>query len=131
MPCHAVPCRPQVQLLKDQLAAETAARIEAQARVRQLLLTNRDLLQHVSLLVRQLTALEARDQHRQPGERGGTGVSRGLGGSGADPLQRLCTPRGAGELLGCSQHRTPRFWGGFRASLCPSLSWGAAGMLPV
>ncbi|NXF30492.1 CAPON protein, partial [Nyctibius bracteatus] len=50
----------QVQLLKDQLAAETAARIEAQARVRQLLLTNRDLLQHVSLLVRQLTALEAR-----------------------------------------------------------------------
>ncbi|NXD39803.1 CAPON protein, partial [Copsychus sechellarum] len=50
----------QVHLLKDQLAAETAARIEAQARVRQLLLTNRDLLQHVSLLVRQLTVLEAR-----------------------------------------------------------------------
>ncbi|XP_065551321.1 carboxyl-terminal PDZ ligand of neuronal nitric oxide synthase protein-like isoform X1 [Lathamus discolor] len=59
----------QVQLLKDQLAAETAARIEAQARVRQLLLTNRDLLQHVSLLVRQLTALEARDEHRQPVDR--------------------------------------------------------------
>ncbi|XP_068270163.1 carboxyl-terminal PDZ ligand of neuronal nitric oxide synthase protein-like [Nyctibius grandis] len=59
----------QVQLLKDQLAAETAARIEAQARVRQLLLTNRDLLQHVSLLVRQLTALEAREQHRQPVDR--------------------------------------------------------------
>ncbi|NWU61991.1 CAPON protein, partial [Pterocles burchelli] len=50
----------QVHLLKDQLAAETAARIEAQARVRQLLLTNRDLLRHVSLLVRQLSALEAR-----------------------------------------------------------------------
>ncbi|XP_053940457.1 carboxyl-terminal PDZ ligand of neuronal nitric oxide synthase protein isoform X2 [Cuculus canorus] len=59
----------QVQLLKDQLAAETAARIEAQARVRQLLLTNRDLLQHVSLLVRQLSALEAREQHRQPVDR--------------------------------------------------------------
>ncbi|XP_027597071.1 carboxyl-terminal PDZ ligand of neuronal nitric oxide synthase protein-like isoform X1 [Pipra filicauda] len=63
----------QVQLLKDQLAAETAARIEAQARVRQLLLTNRDLLQHVSLLVRQLTVLEAReeqrDEHRQPVDR--------------------------------------------------------------
>ncbi|XP_063265634.1 uncharacterized protein LOC134556997 isoform X2 [Prinia subflava] len=55
----------QVQLLKDQLAAETAARIEAQARVRQLLLTNRDLLQHVSLLVRQLTVLEAREEHRE------------------------------------------------------------------
>ncbi|KAM6110209.1 carboxyl-terminal PDZ ligand of neuronal nitric oxide synthase protein-like [Pterocles gutturalis] len=59
----------QVQLLKDQLAAETAARIEAQARVRQLLLTNRDLLRHVSLLVRQLSALEARDRHRQPVDR--------------------------------------------------------------
>ncbi|XP_069729455.1 carboxyl-terminal PDZ ligand of neuronal nitric oxide synthase protein-like [Phaenicophaeus curvirostris] len=59
----------QVQLLKDQLAAETAARVEAQARVRQLLLTNRDLLQHVSLLVRQLSALEAREQHRQPVDR--------------------------------------------------------------
>jgi len=67
----AAPSRPQVQLLKDQLAAETAARIEAQARVRQLLLTNRDLLQHVSLLVRQLKALESRAQRRQPGERSG------------------------------------------------------------
>lgn len=74
VPNRPVPNRPvpQVQLLKDQLAAETAARIEAQARVRQLLLTNRDLLQHVSLLVRQLTVLEAReeqrDEQRQPGE---------------------------------------------------------------
>ncbi|XP_072286210.1 carboxyl-terminal PDZ ligand of neuronal nitric oxide synthase protein-like [Pyxicephalus adspersus] len=50
----------QVQLLKDQLAAETAARNESQARVRQLLLTNRDLLQHISLLVKQLKELEIR-----------------------------------------------------------------------
>uniref|UniRef100_A0A8C5R7W9 Carboxyl-terminal PDZ ligand of neuronal nitric oxide synthase protein n=1 Tax=Leptobrachium leishanense TaxID=445787 RepID=A0A8C5R7W9_9ANUR len=50
----------QVQLLKDQLAAESAARIESQARVRQLLLTNRDLLQHISLLVKQLKELELR-----------------------------------------------------------------------
>ncbi|CAI9538669.1 unnamed protein product [Staurois parvus] len=50
----------QVQLLKDQLAAETVARIESQARVRQLLLTNRDLLQHISLLVKQLKELEMR-----------------------------------------------------------------------
>ncbi|CAN2389016.1 Phosphotyrosine interaction domain (PTB/PID) [Pristimantis euphronides] len=50
----------QVHLLKDQLAAETAARIESQARVKQLLLTNRDLLQHISLLVKQLKELEIR-----------------------------------------------------------------------
>uniref|UniRef100_A0A1B8Y5E8 Carboxyl-terminal PDZ ligand of neuronal nitric oxide synthase protein n=1 Tax=Xenopus tropicalis TaxID=8364 RepID=A0A1B8Y5E8_XENTR len=59
----------QVQLLKDQLAAETAARIESQARVRQLLLTNRDLLQHISLLVRQLKELELRSDSKQPGDR--------------------------------------------------------------
>ncbi|XP_028919766.1 carboxyl-terminal PDZ ligand of neuronal nitric oxide synthase protein-like isoform X2 [Ornithorhynchus anatinus] len=53
----------QVQLLKDQLAAETAARMEAQSRVRQLLLTNQDLLQHVTLLVKQLKELEVRVQH--------------------------------------------------------------------
>ncbi|XP_036198977.1 carboxyl-terminal PDZ ligand of neuronal nitric oxide synthase protein-like isoform X5 [Myotis myotis] len=48
----------QVHLLKDQLAAEAAARLEAQARVHQLLLQNRDALQHVSLLVRQVQELE-------------------------------------------------------------------------
>ncbi|CAB1446993.1 unnamed protein product [Pleuronectes platessa] len=48
----------QVQLLKDQMAAETAARMEAQARVHQLLLQNRDLLQHLALLVQQLKELE-------------------------------------------------------------------------
>ncbi|XP_030006130.1 carboxyl-terminal PDZ ligand of neuronal nitric oxide synthase protein [Sphaeramia orbicularis] len=52
----------QVQLLKDQMAAETAARMEAQARVHQLLLQNRDLLQHLALLVQQLKELEARPQ---------------------------------------------------------------------
>ncbi|XP_067893836.1 carboxyl-terminal PDZ ligand of neuronal nitric oxide synthase protein isoform X2 [Heterodontus francisci] len=48
----------QVHLLKDQLAAEAAARIEAQARVHQLLLQNKDLLKHVSLLVKQVQELE-------------------------------------------------------------------------
>nr|XP_020442990.1 carboxyl-terminal PDZ ligand of neuronal nitric oxide synthase protein-like isoform X2 [Monopterus albus] len=49
----------QVQLLKDQMAAETTARMEAQARVHQLLLQNRDLVQHLALLVQQLKELEA------------------------------------------------------------------------
>ncbi|KAL6096633.1 uncharacterized protein ACO6RY_05912 [Pungitius sinensis] len=57
----------QVQLLKDQMAAETAARLEAQARVHQLLLQNRDLLQHLALLVQQLKELEARSPKTQPG----------------------------------------------------------------
>uniref|UniRef100_A0A6I8SPS3 Nitric oxide synthase 1 adaptor protein n=1 Tax=Xenopus tropicalis TaxID=8364 RepID=A0A6I8SPS3_XENTR len=48
----------QVHLLKDQLAAEAAARLESQARVHQLLLQNKDLLQHISLLVRQVQELE-------------------------------------------------------------------------
>ncbi|XP_029921918.1 carboxyl-terminal PDZ ligand of neuronal nitric oxide synthase protein [Myripristis murdjan] len=59
----------QVQLLKDQMAAETAARMEAQARVHQLLLQNRDLLQHLALLVQQLKELEARSPPpAQPGQ---------------------------------------------------------------
>lgn len=52
------PRPPQVHLLKDQLAAEAAARLEAQARVHQLLLQNRDALQHIALLVRQVQELE-------------------------------------------------------------------------
>ncbi|XP_041446496.1 dual specificity protein kinase splA isoform X2 [Xenopus laevis] len=48
----------QVHLLKDQLSAEAAARLESQARVHQLLLQNKDMLQHISLLVRQVQELE-------------------------------------------------------------------------
>ncbi|XP_059494366.1 capon-like protein isoform X2 [Stegostoma tigrinum] len=55
----------QVHLLKDQLSAETAARIESQARVHQLILQNRDLLQHVSLLVKQLKDFENRMSAQQ------------------------------------------------------------------
>ncbi|KAM6453961.1 carboxyl-terminal PDZ ligand of neuronal nitric oxide synthase protein isoform 4-T5 [Liasis olivaceus] len=50
----------QVHLMKDQLATEAAARLEAQARVHQLLLQNKDLLQHISLLVKQVQELEAK-----------------------------------------------------------------------
>lgn len=61
-----LPPRLQVQLLKDQMAAESTARMEAQARVHQLLLQNRDLLQHLALLVRQLKELEAQSPKRSP-----------------------------------------------------------------
>uniref|UniRef100_A0A3B4F3B0 Carboxyl-terminal PDZ ligand of neuronal nitric oxide synthase protein n=1 Tax=Pundamilia nyererei TaxID=303518 RepID=A0A3B4F3B0_9CICH len=64
----------QVQLLKDQMAAETAARIEAQARVHQLLLQNRDLLQHLTLLVQQLKELEARALKATHGQQSSGGL---------------------------------------------------------
>ncbi|XP_019909305.1 carboxyl-terminal PDZ ligand of neuronal nitric oxide synthase protein isoform X2 [Esox lucius] len=63
----------QVQLLKDQMSAETAARMEAQARVHQLLLQNRDLLQHMTLLVTQLKDLEGRVPGLDQGDRHATG----------------------------------------------------------
>ncbi|XP_019740494.1 carboxyl-terminal PDZ ligand of neuronal nitric oxide synthase protein-like isoform X2 [Hippocampus comes] len=50
----------QAHLLKDQLSAEATARLEAQARVHQLLLQNKDLLQHISLLVKQIQELETK-----------------------------------------------------------------------
>ncbi|XP_075705582.1 uncharacterized protein LOC142731721 [Rhinoderma darwinii] len=42
--------------------------MESQARVRQLLLTNRDLLQHMSLLVRQIKELEIRSEQNRAGD---------------------------------------------------------------
>ncbi|XP_053324704.1 carboxyl-terminal PDZ ligand of neuronal nitric oxide synthase protein-like isoform X2 [Spea bombifrons] len=56
----------QVHLLKDQLSAEAAARLESQARVHQLLLQNKDLLQHISLLVRQVQELEVKLSGKNP-----------------------------------------------------------------
>ncbi|XP_028829606.1 carboxyl-terminal PDZ ligand of neuronal nitric oxide synthase protein isoform X2 [Denticeps clupeoides] len=58
----------QVQLLKDQMSAESAARMEAQACVHQLLLQNKELLQHISLLVKQISELETRVRGAPHGE---------------------------------------------------------------
>ncbi|XP_041706386.1 carboxyl-terminal PDZ ligand of neuronal nitric oxide synthase protein-like [Coregonus clupeaformis] len=66
---HTQVAMAQVQLLKDQMSAEAAARIEAQARAHQLLLQNRDLLQHLALLVTQLKDLESRAPGLGQGER--------------------------------------------------------------
>ncbi|XP_046884293.1 carboxyl-terminal PDZ ligand of neuronal nitric oxide synthase protein [Hypomesus transpacificus] len=50
----------QVRVLQEQLSVEVCARTEAQARVERLLQQNTDLLQHISLLVRQIQELEVK-----------------------------------------------------------------------
>ncbi|XP_037083465.1 carboxyl-terminal PDZ ligand of neuronal nitric oxide synthase protein-like [Pollicipes pollicipes] len=49
----------QVSLVRDQLQAETAARLQAQHSSNQLLVHNRQLLEHVQTLIGELQALEA------------------------------------------------------------------------
>ncbi|KAI4472001.1 phosphotyrosine interaction domain-containing family member [Holotrichia oblita] len=52
----------QLQLTREQLAAEQSARLEAQARTHQLLVHNRELLDHIAALV----------AHLQGGEKSGS-----------------------------------------------------------
>ncbi|KAI1904730.1 hypothetical protein AGOR_G00008710 [Albula goreensis] len=105
----------QVQLLKDQMSAETAARIEAQAQVHQLMLQNRDLLQHVALLVKQLKDLEAKVHGSGQNEQDSLWSSlstqslslnlKNHYSQGKDP-PATSTPAG---LLGTPLHRSPKW----------------------
>uniref|UniRef100_A0A8C6LJR0 Carboxyl-terminal PDZ ligand of neuronal nitric oxide synthase protein n=1 Tax=Nothobranchius furzeri TaxID=105023 RepID=A0A8C6LJR0_NOTFU len=61
---HALAASAQVHVLQDQLSVEMCARTEAQARVQRLLQQNTDLLQHISLLVKQIQELELKSSGR-------------------------------------------------------------------
>ncbi|XP_030259622.1 carboxyl-terminal PDZ ligand of neuronal nitric oxide synthase protein-like [Sparus aurata] len=55
---QALAASAQVHVLQEQLSVEVCARADAQARVQRLLQQNTDLLQHISLLVKQIQELE-------------------------------------------------------------------------
>nr|XP_046265674.1 carboxyl-terminal PDZ ligand of neuronal nitric oxide synthase protein-like [Scatophagus argus] len=55
---QALAASAQVHVLQEQLSVEVSARTDAQARVQKLLQQNTDLLQHISLLVKQIQELE-------------------------------------------------------------------------
>ncbi|KAM4552172.1 carboxyl-terminal PDZ ligand of neuronal nitric oxide synthase protein-like [Odontesthes bonariensis] len=55
---QALAASAQVHVLQEQLSVEVCARAEAQVRVQRLLQQNTDLLQHISLLVKQIQELE-------------------------------------------------------------------------
>ncbi|XP_044269724.1 capon-like protein isoform X1 [Tribolium madens] len=56
----------QLQLAREQLAAEQSARLEAQARTHQLLIHNRELLDHIAALVAHLQGGEKVSQQQSP-----------------------------------------------------------------
>ncbi|GAB6020880.1 hypothetical protein CHUAL_003528 [Chamberlinius hualienensis] len=52
----------QVHLLRDQLAAESAARLAVESRIHQLLVQNKELLNHIHRLIYQMQELETKTQ---------------------------------------------------------------------
>ncbi|KAM9718897.1 carboxyl-terminal PDZ ligand of neuronal nitric oxide synthase protein-like isoform 1-T1 [Menidia menidia] len=61
---QALAASAQVHVLQEQLSVEVCARTEAQTRVQRLLQQNTDLLQHISLLVKQIQELELKSAGR-------------------------------------------------------------------
>ncbi|TNM97912.1 hypothetical protein fugu_014158 [Takifugu bimaculatus] len=61
---QALAAAAQVRVLQEQLSVEANARNDAQVRVQRLLQQNTDLLQHISLLVRQIQELEIKANRR-------------------------------------------------------------------
>ena len=110
-----------MHLLRDQLRAEAKARLEAQSRTHQLLLQNRELLAHISALVRQLRLTEqppaapassdsrsasAEDLKDTAGPSGASSLDCGLGSSSVSaaaepppPAASTSSPAGAARLF--------------------------------
>ncbi|KAK5642604.1 hypothetical protein RI129_008771 [Pyrocoelia pectoralis] len=80
----------QLQLIREQLAAEQSARVEAQARTHQLLVQNKELLDHIAALV----------AHLQGGEK--TSAQSHTGPHVAMPQHQQSQGSGDGYLLECS-----------------------------
>ncbi|XP_063986069.1 carboxyl-terminal PDZ ligand of neuronal nitric oxide synthase protein isoform X1 [Diachasmimorpha longicaudata] len=88
------------RLLQDQLAAETAARVEAQTRTHQLLVQNKELLEHIGALVSHL-----REQDRASGIHGAV---QSPGAQGTNNLMNQQSPNVPDlSTLGQSHSRTP------------------------
>lgn len=79
----------QLQLLREQLAAEQGARVEAQARTHQLLVQNKELLDHIAALV----------AHLQGGEK--TSAQSHTGPHVAMPQHQQSQGSGDGYVLEC------------------------------
>ncbi|KAG1706141.1 Dystrophin-like protein 1 [Nymphon striatum] len=96
----------QVRLLRDQLQAESAARIESQARTHQLLIANNDLLEHIQNLVKQLQEFELKvgQQNRDPEK---TSSNKDTVSISSQPIQIYCdaaTPSSTGLMLSADLH---------------------------